>query len=171
MPPAQSQGPRPADAQGYVYLSVSPTMPGFVHLADSEEDPQRLAWSLRTMSGTTRFRTVHAVRTRDRQRLVDHFRRALEVDQIPHHADFFKLPLRFARQTLDSEAEQFSPPKDRMPARQPKPWLLGLAIALVLTLPFVLKHRKEAQPLPQSESAAAVPIQPVAKPQFRTTKI
>jgi hypothetical protein len=98
-----------APESGYVYLSISDSMPGFVQLDTTVDDPTDLKWSLRTMSGVTHFRNVFTSRTSDTQKLVARFRKALQSDQIPNHTDLFKIPIRFAKQILEDEAKAFPP--------------------------------------------------------------
>ena len=174
---------------GYVYLSVSRTMPGFVQIASDTEDPRGLTWSLQTFSGTTRFRNVYAARTSDCRSLEARFREAVPFDQIPHHADLFRIPLRFARQILEEEARAFPPTVP--PEEQSRPrfsWARAFTIALACALPLGLYswHQEgqaarsvATQPAPVAAivappaavSAPAVGELPRAKPSFRISKM
>jgi hypothetical protein len=168
--------PTAAEADpGYVYLSASRTMPGFVQVGTSTEDPEGLTWSLQTVSGVTHFRNVHAVRTTNCRALAERFRQAVIFDQIPHHADLFKIPLRFARNILDVEAKPFRP-LDAAP-RPERGWSMALiaSVAVALTLPIAMLVHP-----PQPPTAQAAPARPVAhapeapvlaKPQFRISKM
>src|SRR5688572_12282942 len=86
-----------APGEGFVYLTASSAMPGFVQLARCSEDPRGLSWSLKTFSGVTHFRTICAVRTCDAEALEARFREVVGREQIPHHDDLFNVPARFAR--------------------------------------------------------------------------
>lgn len=181
---------------GYVYLSVSRTMPGFVQIASSPEDPTGLSWSLQTFSGVTKFKNVCVVRTSDCRELEDRFRKAVSFEQIPHHSDLFKLPLRFARQILEEEAQGL--PATFAPERQAKKlptWafvafsavsvLAGAGLMLqqaehpVAHTPAVVQ-KVEVQPAAPTtsaviasakvEEATATEAQPI-KPKFRISKM
>jgi hypothetical protein len=151
---------------GYVYLSVSYSMPGFVQIDTSPEDPTDLTWSLRTMSGVTHFRSVAVARAADCPRLVARFRAALGTDQIPNHSDLFKIPIRFARQILEDEARQMEdhapalpslPPPPKPPKR--KPYLYAAAacaatITLAVGLAVIPGLYSSHRPMPAIASTA-----------------
>lgn len=181
--PARNRRPAPAPlpavaAQadpGYVYLSASRTMPGFVQVATSQEDPEGLTWSLQTVSGATHFRNVFAVRTSSCSALAERFRQAVIFDQIPHHADLFKIPLRFARNILEVESKSLLP-LDAAPRRERGLGRgLGMAlvatVALALALPFALLAQPKQQPTAQPAAAERAPVPALAKPQFRFSKM
>jgi hypothetical protein len=159
---------------GYVYLSASRTMPGFVQVGTSEEDPEGLTWSLQAVSGVTHFRNVHAVRTTNCHALAERFRQAVIFDQIPHHADLFKIPLRFARNILDVEAKALGP-IDAAPRREHS-WSMALiaTVGLALALPVAMlvhpQQRATPQPVP-AQPVAEAPPPVLAKPQFRISKM
>ena len=172
---------------GYVYLSASRGMPGFVQVDTSVDDPRDLTWSLQTMSGVTRFRNVYAVRTSDRGALLERFRKAVLFDQIPHHSDLFKIRLRFAKNILEVESRAF-PSNDPMPVRDHRAanvitTTLALAIALPLAIFGFHPSATKQAALPQAVACqvaapqpAAAPVevevaQPVIKPQFRFSKM
>lgn len=108
-------------------------MPDFVQMSTSREDPQGLEWSLQTFSGITRFHTVCTARTNDYRGLTAQIQRALSTDQIPHHPDLFKIPLRFARQILESEARFFPPTPEAVAPPKAKGHLTALVAAAILT--------------------------------------
>lgn len=174
--PAPTRRPQPqpvaaaAVDPGYVYLSASRTMPGFVQIATSQEDPHGLTWSLQTVSGVTYFRNVFAVRTSSCSALAERFRQAVLFEQIPHHEDLFKIPLRFARNILVVESQSLLP-LDAAPRRERGLSMALIAtIALALALPFSLVTL--AKPRPTAQPAAAPALAPeIAKPQFRFSKM
>jgi hypothetical protein len=168
--------------EGFVYLTVSSAMPGFVQLASSAEDPRGRSWSLRSYSGVTHFRTVCAVRTSDSEALEARFREALGTVQIPHHPDLFNIPLRFARQILEAEVRAFpsSIPLAAASRKKPIGWLTAAAAALVIAaaaLTGIAPTRPTAAPaqstagLQTSPAAALASAAPVseASPTFRPT--
>lgn len=167
---AKEHRPEPAPSAeadpGYVYLSASRAMPGFVQVATSQDDPYGLTWSLQTVSGVTHFRNVHAVRTTSCRALAERFRQAVLFDQIPHHTDLFKIPLRFARNILDVEAKSLRP-LDTAPRREHGlSMALVATVALALALPLALLVHPQPRPTAQPAPAPAL-----AKPQFRFSKM
>ncbi len=131
---------------GYVYFSVSSAMPGFVQLATSAEDPRGRKWALRTPSGVTRFRNVCAFRTSDCRGLEAQFRRALRADQIPHHPDLFKFPVRFARQILAAEAKAFPPPPEPSTPPKLRAYVFAMLLAAMLAVPFAFQFHRPPAP-------------------------
>jgi hypothetical protein len=156
---------------GYVYLTASRAMPGFVQVATSQEDPEGLTWSLQTVSGVTHFRNVFAVRTTDRHALAARFRQAVIFDQIPHHKDLFKIPLRFARNILEVEAKSLRPldPAPRRERRLSMALVATMAVALALPLALFVHppQRPSVAPAPAPSAVSAE----VVKPQFRFSKM
>jgi hypothetical protein len=150
-------------AAGYVYLSASRTMPGFVQLATSNDDPSGRRWSLETMSGVTRFRCVCAVPTGNTAALAERFREVLLADKIPHHDEFFHMPARFAQQILAAEARAFPGGPVRKPLEWRRPVFVAFTLGLVLTSSLGLTPRppaKAVQPQP-------APTQRMPVPKFR----
>ena len=145
---------------GYVYLSMSKAMPGFVQVDHSAEDPSELTWSLQTYSGVTHFRTVFAVQTSDCAALKERFCKAVPFDQIPHHADFFKIRLRLARNILETEGKAFppshpAPPPDRRVAYGV---LASIGLSLVTAVTSLLIHEGHtAQAKAATTQVAAAP--------------
>jgi hypothetical protein len=186
---------------GYVYLSASGAMPGFVQIDSCEEDPEGLTWSLQTPSGVTRFRSAHAVRSADCRQLAERFRQAAAFHQIPHQTDFFKVPLRFARNILDIEAKSFLPSTPAPPRKQRVSRRLMASVSAIvatvtiaLVLPVVFRSPSPssattvATQAPSRQSAAiphsppqpsasamhnmdAMAAQAAAKPRFRVSKM
>ena len=175
--------------EGFVYLTVSSAMPGFVQLARSDEDPTGRSWTLQSHSGVTRFRTVCAVRTSDSDALEARFRDALGTVQIPHHPDLFKIPLRFARQILEAEVRAFpsSTPLPEAARKKPVAWVTAALSALIIaaaaltgkpaatrpsaapaTSPATAQLAKPLQALPSSALASAATVSE-APPAFRPT--
>jgi hypothetical protein len=160
----QTQTPLPANAPdaGYVYLSISPVMPGFVQIAASKDDPQGLKWSLQTPSGVTRFHSICSSKSTNCGRLVAQFQQAVKSNQIPHHPELFQLPVRFARQILEDEAKAFAP-IEQAPASPPKRRGYFVAIAAAASLAAVLL----LHPLHHQTTAKLTPAYRHSLPQLR----
>jgi hypothetical protein len=147
---------------GYVYLSISPVMPGFVQVAASQEDPLGLKWSLETMSGVTRFHTVFSAWSSDCHALMAQLQSALHSSQIPHHPELFKIPLRFARQVLEDEAKDFaSAPKPAARPKGRKTYAFVIAAAALLVASLFL------HPFPHHPTAKLAPVYRHSAPQLR----
>jgi len=146
---------------GYVYLSISPVMPGFVQVAASKQDPLGLKWSLQTLSGVTRFHTIHSSWSSDCHALMAQFQEALSSNQIPHHPELFQIPIRFARQILEDEAKTFAPaPEPSAPPKRKSYALVIAAAALLVT--SLLFH-----PLLHHPAAKLTPAYRHSAPQLR----
>lgn len=150
-------------AAGYVYLSASRTMPGFVQLSTSTDDPNGRRWSLQTMSGVTRFRCVYAVPTGNTAALAARFREVLLADEVPHHDAFFHMPARFAQQILRAEAREFPGGPIRMPREWRRPLFVALTLGVVMLSSLGLTPRPELPVAkPQPSPALRMPV-----PKFR----
>jgi hypothetical protein len=152
-------------AAGYVYLSASRTMPGFVQLATSTNDPSGRRWSLETMSGVTRFRCVCAVPTGNAAGLAARFRKVLLADKIPHHDEFFHMPARFAQQILEAEAREFPGGPVRAPREWRRPVCVALTLAAIMVSSLGFTPRPPA-PIAKPQPAAA-PVLRMPAPKFR----
>src|SRR4051812_28704201 len=141
---------------GYVYLSVSRAMPGFVQVTSARQDPHGLSWTLQTLSGVTRFQNVHTVPTTNCAAVIERFHQAALFNQIPHHSDFFKISLRFARNILDLEAYAFRPSDAPVPRKKKPVGRLVASIAALLVVLFALLPRP-SHPAAQTASAAPAP--------------
>jgi hypothetical protein len=139
-------------------------MPGFVQIAASKDDPQGLKWSLQTLSGVTRFHSIYSSRSSDCEGLVAQFQQAVKSNQIPHHPELFKLPVRFARQILEDEAKSFTPLAEE-PAAPPKRkrYSLAIAAAAAASLAAVLLFH----PLYHHSTAKLTPAYRHSLPQLR----
>jgi len=151
----------PSPDAGYVSLLISPAMPGFVRIATSREDPQRMKWSLRTLTGITRFQSICAAQSRDCRSFVAQFQEALASDQIPHHPDLFKISTRFALQIFEAEARASSTPCKRAPRSKRKACIAIAAITTVLGAWF-FSHSTH-----QETAAKLIPVYRHSSPQLR----
>lgn len=161
---AEQQLPCGGPAAGYVYLSASRTMPGFVQLSASADDPRGRSWALQTMSGVTRFRCVFAVPTGNIAALAERFREVLLADEVPHHEEFFRMPARFAQQILEAEAREFPGGPVRRPREWRRPIFIALTLGTVLVSSLGLTPRPEPPP---AKPAQPTPALRMPAPKFR----
>src|SRR4051812_30213081 len=144
---------------GYVYLSVSRAMPGFVQVSSARQDPHGLTWTLQTLSGVTRFQNVHTVPTTNCAAVMERFLQAATFNQIPHHSDFFKISLRFAKNILDLEAYAFRPAHEPLPRKKKSAGRLVAAIAasVVVLVALLPRPARQATPTAAAEPTVAAP--------------